>query len=114
MMEAISRLRQGILDQPVDLWCVAGAARRLRPAALTAGAAFAQGLASRQPPAPRHAARRDRQLPPHHDPVRSPRPRWHGRSARPLTGRALFRYLYHFEYQKTLLPLFYRDGTGLG
>ena len=52
VMEAISRLRQGILDQPVDLWCVAGAARRLRPAALTAGAAFAQGLASRQPPAP--------------------------------------------------------------
>ena len=26
-MEAISRLRQGILDQPVDLWCVAGARR---------------------------------------------------------------------------------------
>lgn len=26
----------------------------------------------------------------------------------------LRRYLYHFEYKKTLQPLFYRDGTGLG
>lgn len=36
--------------------------------------------------------------------------------ARPPDSRtaATRRYLYHFEYKKTLRPLFYKDGTGLG
>lgn len=122
LMDAIGRLRQGILDKPVDLWCVRLSTVYRRQRERRRGGRKEGEEVCISPTHPFgwagcwlvalagcpglpfgrdwRAAKRH-----HHDTL--------------LAGivncpRATILYLHHFEYKESLRPLFYRDGTGLG